>query len=255
MDNSTPELMRYLDGEMDENEQLAFEARMSVEFELRREVERLQLARDAVRSFGLKQEIGLIHTSMMKELAHEPVKQKREIRKIIRYTISVAATIALVFFIYQVYQFYQLSPGKLFTQTYIPYDPSRFRNSDTAQSTSPSAIEDAYIKKDYRLITSMVLHRPFTPKEGLLRGLAFLETGDLSRAVTSFQTVLIEPYDKIPTITRHQLEYYLALAYLKNRDYDQALELMEKVHDEPNHTYTGKFTRKYIRKVKMLKWR
>ena len=254
MDNSTPELMRYIDGEMDANEQIAFEARMSVDFELRREVERLQLARDAVRSYGLKQQIGELHTGMMKELSHEPVKQKREVRKIIRYTISIAAAIALVFFVYQAYQFYQLSPGKLYAQTYIPYDPSQFRNGDTTQSTG-SVIEEAYNKKDYRLVTSAVLHRPFTPKEGLLRGLAFLETGDLSRSITSFQTVLIEPYDKIPTVTRHQLEYYLALAYLKNRDYDQALELMEKVHDEPNHTYSEKFTRKYIRKVKMLKWR
>jgi hypothetical protein len=50
-------------------------------------------------------------------------------------------------------------------------------------------------------------------------------------------------------------EYYLALAYLKNNDYDQSIELMNAIHANSTHFYTKKFSRKYINRVKRLKWR
>ena len=55
--------------------------------------------------------------------------------------------------------------------------------------------------------------------------------------------------------TKDGAEYYLALAHLRNRDFDESIELMTKVHDDPNHMYHERFSSKYIKKVKMVKWR
>jgi hypothetical protein len=84
--------------------------------------------------------------------------------------------------------------------------------------------------------------------------MAYLETKDYSRAVRSFQVVIGEVKDT-RTQLRDEAEYYLALAYLEDRDYDQAIELMNAIHNNSSHRYKAKFSRKYINQVKRLKWR
>jgi hypothetical protein len=52
-----------------------------------------------------------------------------------------------------------------------------------------------------------------------------------------------------------EAEYYLALSYIRNRDYDLAIPILEKIKDHPIHIYHEKVDAKLIRKIKMLKWR
>ena len=77
---------------------------------------------------------------------------------------------------------------------------------------------------------------------------------DLSKAISSYQVVIADVKDK-KSMLKDAAEYYLALAYLKNNDYDQAIELMNTIHDNSSHLYTKKFSLKYIKRVKRLKWR
>jgi hypothetical protein len=67
--------------------------------------------------------------------------------------------------------------------------------------------------------------------------------------------VIADVKDEKKSVLKDVAEYYLALAYLKNNDYDQAIELMNVIHDNSSHLYTKKFSRKYINRVKRLKWR
>ena len=83
--------------------------------------------------------------------------------------------------------------------------------------------------------------------------MAFLETNNLSKAISSYQVVLAEL--KNDASLKDTAEYYLALAYLKNNDYDQSIELMNAIHDNSSHLFAKKFNRKYINRVKRLKWR
>ena len=92
-----------------------------------------------------------------------------------------------------------------------------------------------------------------TVKDIFLTGNAFLETSDLSKAISSYQVVLADVKNDAPL--KDAAEYYLALAYLKNNDYDQSIELMNSIRDNTSHSYTRKFTRRYINRVKRLKWR
>jgi predicted negative regulator of RcsB-dependent stress response len=85
--------------------------------------------------------------------------------------------------------------------------------------------------------------------------MAYLETNDLPKAISSFQVVIADVKDEKAPVLKDAAEYYLALAYLKNNDYDQAIELMNTIHDNSSHLYTKKFSRKYINRVKRLKWR
>ncbi len=256
MDNFTQDtnelLMRYLDGEMDIAEKKAFEEQLAADKTLQEEVDRLQEAKVTVRSYGLKKEIEQVHASMMKEFKHvAPVRKMSSFQKVVRYSVAIAACAALVFISIEGYKFYKLSPNDLYTENHIAYTPDNPRGTEPKENE----IETAYREKRYADVTKIVFHRSLTPRESFLRGLSYLETGDLSRAITSFQSVLSDSMKTIDVFTKDGTEYYLALAYLKNRDYDESIELMNKIHDDPRHTYNERFSSKYIRRVKMLKWR
>ena len=92
-------------------------------------------------------------------------------------------------------------------------------------------------------------------KDVFLTGMAYLETNDLPKAISSFQVVIADVKDNKASELKDAAEYYLALAYLKNNDYDQAIELMSLIHDSPSHLYTKKFSPKYLNRVKRLKCR
>jgi len=85
--------------------------------------------------------------------------------------------------------------------------------------------------------------------------MSYLEANDLSKAISNFQVVLADVKDDKNSMLKDGAEYYLALTYLKNNDYDQAIELMNTIRENSSHMYKNKFSRKYINKVKRLKWR
>jgi tetratricopeptide (TPR) repeat protein len=251
MDNSTHDhdlIIRYIDGELDVAEKKAFEEKLLNDPALRSEVESLQQAKGAVRTYALRSQIADVHASMMKEMK-APVRGMSPIQRTIRYSVAIAASLALIFIGIQGYRFYKLSPERLYAENYLAYEIPNTRGNEDQLSD----MEKAYTEKRYADITKMVFYRSLTPRESFLRGLAFLETGDLSRAITSFQSVLSDT--EADKQTKDGAEYYLALAHLRNRDYDEAIELMSKVHDDPDHTYNERFSSKFIKRVKMVKWR
>lgn len=251
MDNSTQyELMRYVDGEMTDNEKEEFERRLSTDELLKQEFTNLQIAKEAVKQYGLKTKVAGIHSQMMKEMGEKPVRRMSQTRRTFRYVVAVAASIVLVIVLIEAYKFYTLSPEKLYAKNYTAYELTTTRGgSDTA-----SVIENAYRQKKYSEVIKLNANSVLSIKDVFLTGLAYLETKDYSRAVSSFQVVVAEVKD-IKSVLKDASEYYLALAYLQNRDYDQAIELMNSIHNNSSHLYKAKFSRKYINQVKRLKWR
>jgi predicted negative regulator of RcsB-dependent stress response len=256
MDNSTlydEQLMRYVDGEMSDTEKAEFEKRLVSDRSLQESVENLLLSKEAVRSYGIKEKVAGIHQQMMKELKTEtPVKSISSFRRIIRYSVGVAASILLIFIGIEGYNFYNLSSDRLFTENYTSYDLITTRDGEDINETK---IEKAYRNKDYNQVIKLNGNSILTQKDIFLTGMAYLETGDAARAASSFQVALIDMKEDENSVLKDAAEYYLALAYLKNRDYDQAIDMMNAIHNNPSHLYKDKFSGKYINRVKWLKWR
>ncbi len=182
--------------------------------------------------------------------SNETVKNTWNVRRIIRYTVPAAASVLLIFIVIEGYKFYTLSPEKLYNENYTPYE----LNTTRGGNDPASAIEKAYNQKNYSEVIKLNRLTVLSIKDIFLTGMAFLETKDYSRAVRSFQVVLTDIKDNKIAL-KEVAEYYLALAYLRDRDYDQAIELMNAIHHNPSHLYKEKFSRKYINRVKRLKWR
>ena len=179
-------------------------------------------------------------------------KKISKVRRIVRYSVATAASLLLIFVCIEGYNFYRLSPDRLFTENYTAYEltTTRIENDSTE-----SKIEKAYREKKYTEVININKNSVLSVKDIFLTGMSYLETNDLSKAISSYQVVIADIKDDKTSGLKNAAEYYLALAYLKNNDYDQAIELMNMIHDNSSHLYTKKFSGKYIKKVKQLKWR
>ena len=54
---------------------------------------------------------------------------------------------------------------------------------------------------------------------------------------------------------RQQAEYYLALTYLKNEDYDRSIQTLEHIRNSPGHPFQSRISKRTISDIQMLKWK
>jgi len=179
-------------------------------------------------------------------------KRINKVRRIVRYSVAVAASVLLIFVCVVGFNFYQLSSDRLFAEKYSAYESTTIRIEN---DSTESKIERAYREKNYAEVIKLNANSVLSVKDIFLTAMSFLETDDPSRAISNFQIVIVDVKDEKKSALKDTTEYYLALAYLKNNDYDQAIELMNKIHDNSSHQYKSKISRKYINKIKRLKWR
>ena len=177
-----------------------------------------------------------------KKIVEKPGKLKR----FIRYTIAIAASVLLIFLLIVGYNFYTLSRDELFKEKYTVYELTR--------DDSASVIENVYREKKYPEVIRLNKSSVLSIKDVFLTGLAYLEIRDYAKAASTFQVVVADVKDE-GSVLKDAAEYYLALAYLQNSDYDQAIELMNSISNDSSHLYNGRFSSKYINRVKRLKWR
>jgi predicted negative regulator of RcsB-dependent stress response len=179
-------------------------------------------------------------------------KRINKVRRIVRYSVTVAASLLLVFVCIEGFNFYRLSPDRLFTENYTSYE---LTTTHVESDSTESRIVMAYREKNYTEVININKNSVLSIKDIFLTGMSYLETNDISKAISSYQLVIADVKDDKNPELKDAAEYYLAMAYLKNSDYDQAIELMNTIHDNSSHIYTKKFSHKYIRRVKRLKWR
>jgi tetratricopeptide (TPR) repeat protein len=253
MDNSTHNedvlLLRYLDGELTGAEKEEFEKRIAADKLLQEELQSLRVAREAIHSFGISQNVAKVHAQMMDELK-APVRMRSASRRIVQYSLAAAASVLLIFISIQAYIFFTLSPGKIFSDYYKSYELSITRSG----GAEPSAIEKAYGEKRYSDV--VVLSANSNEIEpNFLAAMSNLELKNYAAAIEGYKKVITLNERSNTSIFKDEAEYYLSLALLQNKNYTAALEYMQKIHDNPGHLYHEKISNRLLRKVKWLRWR
>ena len=183
---------------------------------------------------------------------NETGKRMSKLKRIVRYSVTVIASLLLLFVCIEIYTFYQLSSEKLFKENYTAYE---LTTTNERKNGTESKIAKAYREKKYAEVIKLNATSVLSVKDIFLTAMSFLETNDPSRAISNFQVVIADVKDDKNSELKDATEYYMAMAYLKNNDYDQAIDLMNRIHDTPSHLYSKRISRKYINKIKRLKWR
>jgi tetratricopeptide (TPR) repeat protein len=181
------------------------------------------------------------------------VKRSTEVKtvsllEVVRVLLAVTGGVLLILLIVASYRFYRLSPKALYDQAYVEYKLSL--EGDYLLGATP-------VEKAYRagLLDSVIKEskkkQGFTDLDYLLIGLAHMQRQDYGSAIEPLRLVNLWNESDY----KQEGEFYLSLAYLRNKDYDKALELMNRIRRDPEHTYHEQITGKLIRNVRILKWR
>lgn len=247
---NTEDVVRYLDGEMSEIEKQSFEKSLSIDNNLREELERLRLTTSGVKLYGISQQVKNIHEGLFDKEQPLWLNKTRSIsiQRVLRFGMAAAAILILVFVSIGGYKFYKLSPENLYDESFVAYNLSNVRSNEVPVSD----IEKMYKEQNFTGIIKEAKKKVDLPeKDYLLTGLAHMELNDPFSAIYFFKKVTANT----SSWYQQDAEYYLAMAYLKNHDYDLAISLMQKIRHHPEHIYSNQFSTTFIRKVKLLKWR
>ena len=245
-------LFKYLDKEMTAAEQEEFDRRLHSEPDLQEQLERLQLSIGTVNYYGIQQQVADVQRQLQAEL-DEKFRQSGSakiipMRKALRYTLAIASCIILILVGTRFYQIYQLTPEKVFKESYVGYSINNLRSGKTAAT----ALEQAFAQRNYTEVIQLSKGTTvLSTKQELLIGLSYLELNKLSESIVQFKNIISQPENNY----KQDAEYYLALTYIKNKDYSNALTILKKIESDKSHLYHNQVTPKIIREVRWLSWK
>ena len=253
MDNVTPqsdELMRYFDKEMSDEERRDFEAEINSNPNLKEELSNLELARKAITMHGINEEIAAVRKERTQQKINAGVVKMYSRSKLLKYAVAAAAIIIIGFFSLQKFGSKTESADSLYAQEYSRFEPSVNRGSND----TIGMIEKAYVDKKYSDVTKIYSGTTVASrKEMIIAAISYLELGNSQSAVDIFIALLSKNKTENRIEYNDDAMYYLGLAYLKNKDYAAAADMMKKVHDDDGNPYHKKFSTEYINEVKSLK--
>lgn len=234
-------LMRYLDGEMDGAEREMFESQLQTDSALKQRLESLLVAIASVQQYGTAEKVKSVHAEMMQELSSVHKEGKVvPMRRFVQYSLAIAASVIIILVGVNIFTS-QPSSEKLYNEAFVDYDVSGVRGGE-----SQDDIAKLYQLHNYKEVTEKSTSRNLVSKDSLLIGLSFLQQNKLTDAINWFKAISVQGS------TKDDAEFYLALAYLKNKNYDEALKLIEQIHSNAGHVYHHQFSEAYINKVQKL---
>ena len=195
-----------------------------------------------MQQYGTAEKVKSIHSEMMQELSSIHTEAKVvPVRKMIRYSLAIAASIIIILVGVNIFTSSQVSAGKLYSEAFVDYDASSVRGSE-----SQTDVVSFYQQHNYSAVIGKANTQSLSQKDSLLVGLSYLKVDNLPAAINWLEAISIQ------NSTRQDAEFYLAMAYLKNKNYSEALKLMQQIRSNPNHIYNNQFSEDYINKIKKL---
>lgn len=175
--------------------------------------------RDALRSYGLKQDIKRIHNEMMPAL-----KRKPPVRSLFSYANRIAAAILILIVSAGILLYFTSTSSNLFNSRYEPYEESTQRGNAAVASEI---------------------------KTKFLEGQKMLEEGNAVNAINIFTEIIESNRESNDKILADDTEYYLALAYLKANQPGNALRIFQGIQNNKTHLYNDKVTDWFLLRVKI----
>ena len=246
--SDTELLIQYLDGELSGEQLENILYRLRDHADLRTELENLQLAREGMKSYGLKSRIGDIHKEMMQELKSKETPKQSMVRTIFQTSVRVAAILILLVGASALYQYLTVTPDKLFKESFIAYQTHGLRDG-----SNPSALKSAYVKGETdSVIVEFNSGKSLEPEEYLMAGIAFMETNQPAKAIHTFDLMIQKNLFSKTDYFEDDAEYYLAMAYLENNESEKAIPIFKKIQADRKHAYNSKVSGWFLMKLKAL---
>jgi tetratricopeptide (TPR) repeat protein len=238
-------LMKYLDEELTSQERVNLENLLKEDDELRKRLENLRLAKEAVRYYSIQSAVANVGAEWKHSHSVPEERPKAKVVSLKRVGLYALATACILFAVIRISLFFNshLTPERVYQEAYVDYKPGSSRSA----KQSGTSIILAYQQNNYQEVIRLSHNGNLTPQEQLITAIAYLKANKAADAVPYLEALQ-------SNTTYHQdSEFYLALAYLKIRQFDKSLNLLKKIQSDPNHLYHQQVDEKIINEVENLR--
>ena len=244
-DNSTQNLhellIKYLDKELNEEEQVHVQTLLEEDVEAREMYENILLSRDIVRNAGLRARVKNLQQEYEKSEGIATPFEGKVVRgnfsKGLRKVIRVAAIVILILAFYSVFRYMNTTNEKVYANNFIAYKLTVSRG----EVSNETGIDSLYISGNYDGVVNAVAQQQTpTQKEMFLAGIAYLEKNNANKAIDALKNVQELNKQQHAQLYSEEADYYLLLAYIKAGNIDAAQLQLHLILADKNHAYYQK---------------
>jgi len=242
----------YLDNRLPAQQAHQLEEKLRHDADLRRLLDSVTIAREAIRSGALRVRMKQLHEEYMNEMETErasdnilPMYRKQSFT----WAMRIAASLLLGVTAYSSYEFTVLDASRYYETKFMPYQLPVTRGRAEIVTT----LDSLYSAGSYTAVTGQFTHLAVKlPRDYFLTAMSHLQQGKFDQAIELFDT--LRRYD-----TQHntdyfyqETDYYLALAYLGANRVDEAFALFERIHNTPRHLFHQTVSERDLIRLKIL---
>ncbi len=242
---TTEQLIRHLDNELANEDQRRLEKELALNETLRNQLDSLRAAQQSVRLFGLRENVAALHKEAM---AGVPTHvYTTPVRRILRYSISVAAAAVILVVGTIGYQYATVNTPQLYGDIYTAYNPQQVRGAEN------SAVKQAYAAQNLQLVIQLAnkTANP-TAEENYLAGNACLQINNAPAAIGYFSRAQQINKTGNTAFYAEDIDFYLSMAYLKNNQPQLALPLLTAIYNNKQHAYHDKISGWQLTRLRWL---
>ncbi|MFR9164947.1 MAG: hypothetical protein ACLVKO_01505 [Dysgonomonas sp.] len=256
---------RYLLGELSEKESSELEQEMSGNETLKQEVKimsNILLAIDRRYEAPALAEMASVKSkdemrSILVQAESKYKTQKKRKKKLLPIILAVAGVILVLVYIGLQPEY---SSPLLFKEYYepLPYEEIYTRGSNSYSEEQQQLIEKANIYysennfaealKIYNGVTSEMKKEDIPSEVIMYQSICMLETGNTQESIDRLRLLSVSE-----SVFRQDAEWYLSLAYLVNKQRNDAEKLLTKICSDKNHRFSGK-AHELLKQLNERKW-
>ena len=234
--NYNPEdIDEYLNGEMDEATQSAFELQLQKDAALQQELSLQKTLRAGIKDKGnqlLKEKLKAIHKEEITQKTDTPIVPLYRRLPFLAAAASIALLIAVYFFLRQP------TPGNdaLFAANYEPYQIGLVQRG--TQQEALTQADQLYRAGSFDqaapVLESILEVDPNLPKVRMALAISYLEMNQDELAKEQLNQIYDNP------LYTDKVQWYLALIFIRNNQIDQAQSELEKLVQDQNSNYQSR---------------
>ena len=230
MQSNNEMLIDYLDKQLNQEESARMESVLQRDTDLNRELQYLNVAIDTVRLDAINQKVASIRQSHEKE--QMGVKASPAIlRNMYKISLRIAAAIALFFCLASLYKYSTVDNQSFYNKQFSGYELSNSRGQE-----AHDAEMDAYQNNKWNEVISRYNEgADKSNQQSFLAAMAEMQLNHFQNAITIFENLLNSKSGDATYL--EESEYYVSLAYLMNHQGSKAIQMIDKIKANPNHTY------------------
>jgi hypothetical protein len=223
-------LIDYLDNQLNREESAQVEGAIKNNIDSRRELQYLSLAIDTVRLDSINQKVASIRRSFGEKQSAE-MPAPAIVRNINRMGLRIAAAIALFLFVASMYKYVSVNNQSFYNKQFTGYELSNSRGQDAHDAET-----EAYQNKKWNEVISIYQEQiNKSNQQSFLAGMAEMQLKHFPNAIGLFENILNSKSGDIAF--QEEAEYNLSMAYVMNHEGKKAMDIINKIKENPNHTY------------------